>query len=195
MKRYQYPKPVTYLLYIDWNFDIAKYPVIEAHLMQYEAELVARSEVKAKRYPWFALERPRMEIQQEFAKTKIVFPDIASAASYTIDTNGSYLSNTGYIIPLDDKFLLGILNSSIMDVFFRSLSNTIRGGYLRFIRQYVEQLPIPAATAAEQAAIAALVTQILAAKAADPAADTREAEAQVDALVAALYGVALPTPG
>ena len=61
----------------------------------------------------------------------------------------------------------------------------------------VSQLPIPAATPAEQAAIAALVQQILAAKAADPtghgpAADTAAPEAAVDALVAALYGVALP---
>jgi len=40
--------------------------------------------------------------------------------------------------------------------------------------------------------VAALVEGILAAKAADPAADTRAAEAAVDAAVAALYGVALP---
>ena len=51
------------------------------------------------------------------------------------------------------------------------------------------------ATPAEQAAIAALVQQILAAKAADAAADTRAAEAAVDAAVAALYGVALPGSG
>lgn len=40
----------------------------------------------------------------------------------------------------------------------------------------------------EQAAIAALVTQILATKAPDPAADTAAA-AQIDALVAGLYGL------
>ena len=53
-------------------------------------------------------------------------------------------------------------------------------------------LSIPAAPAAGQAAIAALVQQILAAKAADPAADTAAPEAAVDAAVAALYGVGLP---
>ena len=46
----------------------------------------------------------------------------------------------------------------------------------------------------EQAAITALVTGIRVAKTADPAADTRAAEAAVDAAVAVLYGVALPGP-
>ena len=46
----------------------------------------------------------------------------------------------------------------------------------------------------EQAAIAALVTGIRVAKTADPAADTRAAEAAVDAAVVVLYGVALPGP-
>ena len=102
------------------------------------------------------------------------------------------MANTGYFLPVDDLYLLGVLNSSTINVYFRSLSASIRGGYLRFFKQYVEQLPIPAATPAEQAAIVALVQQILAAKAADPAADTAAPEAAIDAAVAALYGVALP---
>ncbi|TGE17224.1 hypothetical protein [Hymenobacter elongatus] len=57
---------------------------------------------------------------------------------------------------------------------------------------YIGQLPIPAATAEEQAHIAGLVQQILAAKAHNAAADTAALEAQTDAAVVALYGVALP---
>jgi len=41
---------------------------------------------------------------------------------------------------------------------------------------------------AQQAEIAALVEQVLAAKAADATADTAALEQQIDALVAALYG-------
>jgi len=102
------------------------------------------------------------------------------------------LANTGYFLPIDDLFLLGVLNFSLIDVYFRSLSASIRGGYLRFFKQYVEQLPIPTATPAEQAAIAALVQQVLDAKAADATADTAAPEAAIDAAVAALYGVTLP---
>ena len=60
---------------------------------------------------------------------------------------------------------------------------------MRWKTPHVSIFPIPTATPAQQAAIAALVEQILAARAADPAADTAALEAEVDALVAALYGL------
>lgn len=129
---------------------------------------------------------------EEFEASKIIFPDIASRNQFTIDENGLYLDMTAFFIPGNDKYLLGVLNSKAVLYFFDTISSSIRGGFLRWKKQYVELIPIPAATPAEQAAVAALVTGILAAKAADPAADTREAEAAVDAAVAALYGVALP---
>ena len=55
--------------------------------------------------------------------------------------------------------------------------------------QYVSQLPIPTATAAEQAAIAARVESILAAKAGDVAADVAALEREIDELVYALYAL------
>ena len=51
---------------------------------------------------------------------------------------------------------------------------------------------IPAATPKQQAAIAALVEQTLAAKAADATADTSALEAAIDALVYRLYGLEYP---
>ncbi len=192
IKRYQQPKPNSYLLYIDWHFELAKYPVIEAHLMQYEAELKSRSEVKAKRYPWFALERPRMEIQKGFEKPKILWQEIATYQAFTLDANGNYSNNKTFFIAADNLFLLGVLNSAIAYIFLKDVTPKMAGGTLAMQIPYVSQLPIPAATPAQQAGISGLVAGILAAKAADPAADTRAAEAAVDAAVAALYGVALP---
>ena len=192
VKRYQQPKPVTYLLYIDWNFNLAKYPVIETHLMQYEAELKARSEVKAGRYPWYALERPRMDIQKQFEKPKIIIAAFSKHAPYAYDKQGLYSNDKTTIIATDDLFLLGVLNSALTDHYFKSIGSKLQNDFFEYKPKYLSQLPIPAATPAEQAAIAALVTGILAAKAADPAADTAAAEATIDAAVAALYGVALP---
>lgn len=142
-------------------------------------------------YKWYEVQ-DSIDYWQEFKKPKIMSPDIGSSLSFTLDANQNYLANTSCFITTDNLFLLGVLNSSSIDVFFRSLTNTIRGGYLRFFKQYLDQLPIPAATAGEQAAVAALVAQVLAAKAADAAAGTQALETQIDALVAGLYGVALP---
>uniref|UniRef100_UPI001C1E45FB type IIG restriction enzyme/methyltransferase n=1 Tax=Hymenobacter siberiensis TaxID=2848396 RepID=UPI001C1E45FB len=206
VKRYQQSKTEKYLLFMRRGIDPEKYPAVMAHLEQFRKQLEPRpkhlSDKAAAEWPgrkpgtykWYEVQ-DSIEYWQEFEKPKICFPDIAPILSFTLDVSGACLANTGYFLPIDDLFLLGVLNSSLIDVYFRSLSASIRGGYLRFFKQYVEQLPIPAATPAEQAAIAALVQQILDAKAADPTADTTAPEAAVDAAVAALYGVALPAAG
>ena len=192
VKRYQQPKAANYLLYIDWNFDLPKYPAIEAHLRQFEKELKARSEVKAKRYPWYALERPRMEIAKDLGKPKIIIPGLASRAPYAFDKNGLFSNNSTSFIPTDDLFVLGVLNSAAADFYFKSTGQEMKDKFFQYKPKDMSQIPIPAATPAEQAAIAALVQGILDAKAANPTADTSAPEAAVDAAVAALYGVPLP---
>ena len=62
-----------------------------------------------------------------------------------------------------------------------------KGGRLRFFTQFVEEIPIPNASAAEQAAIAALVQQCLASKQRNPKADTTALEREIDRLVYELY--------
>ena len=52
-----------------------------------------------------------------------------------------------------------------------------------------KKLPIPDVDAKAQAPIVKLVDQILAARRANPAADIAALEKQVDAMVAAIYGV------
>jgi len=90
---------------------------------------------------------------------------------------------------MNDLSLLAILNSKIALGFIKSTSSEVRGGFLRWKRQYLSQLPIPAATPEQQAEIASLVEQVLAAKAADAAADTTALEQQIDERVTALYGL------
>lgn len=79
----------------------------------------------------------------EFEKPKIILPDISIRGNFTIDEEGKYYCvNTTYIIQSSDKYLLGILNSMLITYFYRNLSSTYRGGYLRFIYQYLIQIPI-----------------------------------------------------
>ena len=82
------------------------------------------------------------------------------------------------------KFYLGILNSKLMDFYFRIFnSNTqVSSGELN-------SLPIFIASSAQQQPIIALVDKILAAKKADVGADTSELEKQIDELVYDLYGL------
>ena len=71
-----------------------------------------------------------------------MLPDISLKGNFTFDDDGHYSANTAYIIGNSDKYLLGILNSRLTTFIYRGMSSTYRGGYLRFIQQYLEQLPI-----------------------------------------------------
>jgi hypothetical protein len=79
---------------------------------------------------------------------------------------GIYCVNTAYIIGSEEKYLLGILNSKLMNYYYRSISSTYRGGYLRYIYQYLAQLPIIKSEKTDEPYIKLenLVDQILSAK-------------------------------
>ncbi|MBP5696887.1 MAG: N-6 DNA methylase [Treponema sp.] len=87
---------------------------------------------------------------------------------------------------VDLRYLLGVMNSKYASV----LIDTIRGaGNIDVNPEYIRNIPIPSATPAQQKPIIALVDKILAAKKANPQADTSKEEAEIDRLVYALYGL------
>ena len=86
---------------------------------------------------------------------------------------------------IDLRFILGILNSRYTKV----LLDDIRSGDYHIYPEHVRRIPIPSATTEQQQPIIDLVDTILAAKAADPQADTSDFESQIDQLVFDLYGL------
>ncbi|MBG8556099.1 type IIG restriction enzyme/methyltransferase [Hymenobacter guriensis] len=188
IKRYLQPKTSDYILLIDWKFELDKYPSIKKHLLQFEEALKNRSEVKAGNHPWFALERPRSEAKSEFTKHKIIYNAFQVKPAFTIDTASHFSNNATYIIPTADLYLLGCLNSKVVWFQTSQICISIRGGYQLLFDNF-KNISIPTATPEQQSEIAALVEQVLAAKAADATADTAGLEQQIDTLVAALYGL------
>jgi len=78
------------------------------------------------------------------------------------------------------------LNSSLIWWFYLNISSIIRGGFVRFIAQYMEQLPIPNASTKERTPITQRVKTILA----DPESpDVHRLEVEIDDLVFDLYGM------
>ena len=189
VKRYRSLKSDKYLLYIPWDFNMGAYPSIESHLLPFKSELEKRPEVQKNRYPWFALRRYASEWVDEFKRPKIMSAAMSQNAPFTLESDGHFSNDKTNIIVSDSLFLLGVLNSTPTDFYFKSISSTKANGYFEYKPVYLSQLPIPAATAEQQAPIVALVEQVLAAKAASPAADTQALEQQLDTLVARLYGL------
>ncbi len=185
IRRWHVEQIEEWLIYATWELDISLYPVLEEHLSQWKQRLASRPECKEGRHNWWCLSRYAADYFREFEKPKLVFPDIAKEARFAFDLTGAYLGNTAYIIPVNDLYLLGVLNSNAVEEFYIELSAQVRGGYLRFIRQYVEQIPIPTAPESERQTIAALVQKCLNAK----GIGCEAWEQEINARVAALYGL------
>lgn len=88
-------------------------------------------------------------------------------------------------------YVVASLNSAITDWWFRKIYETtkVSGGYFDLNGKQIESIPIPNATNEQQKCIAAKVDAILAAKKADPNADTSALEAEIDDFVFDLYGL------
>jgi len=120
-----------------WKWLQQNYPAVANHLSVFKLKGIKRFD---KGEFWWELRA--CEYYHEFEKNKILLPDIALRMQATYDTESYFCGNTAYIIPVEDKFLLGILNSNLIQFCYSKLSSSIRGGYLRFIRQYLETIPV-----------------------------------------------------
>jgi hypothetical protein len=129
------------------------YPGVWVYLLSNRKTLESRERGKWKHDRWYALGRNQNLNQME--QIKILTPSIASSASFTLDETEFYYfvgsgggGGGGYGITLinDDlseyKYILGLLNSKLLDFYLKSYSSTFRGGYFAYNRQYIEKLPI-----------------------------------------------------
>ena len=110
------------------------------HNTYYRLQIAAEKRYDKGEYWW---ELRTCDYYDEFEKPKIIYLDISIGGNFTLDENGGiYSANTTYILGSSDRYLLGILNSSLMSFFYGELTAIYRGGYLRFFTQYTSLLPI-----------------------------------------------------
>jgi len=155
IKRYEPPVSDKFLIFTRHGVDIDEYPAIKKHLNQFKEQLMPKprnwkgDEWRGRKpgsYEWYEIQ-DTIDYYAEFERPKIVLPDISKRGDFTIDSAGSYCGNTIYIICSSDEYLLALLNSRLMTFCYKCLSASIRGGYLRFFTQYLNQLPICAKSA------------------------------------------------
>ena len=83
----------------------------------------------------------------EFEKEKIVWQDMAGSPSFVYDKRGYYTLQTAYIMTGSNlKFLLGVLNSKVAMFYLAQIAYSLSNGDLRWIKQYVERIPVPSIT-------------------------------------------------
>ncbi|MDE0401164.1 MAG: hypothetical protein OXL96_25495 [Candidatus Poribacteria bacterium] len=85
----------------------------------------------------------------------------------------------------DYKFLLGVLNSHLINWYFINFLSE----NLHFYPSDAKELPIPDVTLKQQKPIIELVNRIIKAKNKNTKADTKQFEAKIDELVYHIYGL------
>jgi N-6 DNA Methylase./Eco57I restriction endonuclease. len=150
VKRYQPLHSDKFLIFTRRGIDIRQYPAIEQYLKQFKTELMPRpvdwkgdkwSGRKPGSYKWYEIQ-DSIDYYKEFEKPKIIIPAIVRSASYAYDKTGFYSNDKTSIIPTNDLYLLGILNSKVSDVVIYNISSTKQGGYYEYKPMYVSQIPI-----------------------------------------------------
>jgi hypothetical protein len=121
-----------------------KHPLAFAYLASNKSKLTSREKGRFKGENWYAFGYPKS--MTLFQQPKIIVPDYNNVASFTYDINGYYYK-TGYGVIINTKdispyYVLGLLNSPLLFMYLASVSTTLRGGYVRFWTQFIEQLPI-----------------------------------------------------
>lgn len=155
----------TYLIYAYHGIRIADYPSVQKHLLEYRSYKDKKGNTvgldhRATEQEWFELQQPQMAYRKWFDGRKILYPEIGKTVRFVLDEENRYLNNKCFFLPTDDWYLLGVLNSASVFAYLKEVCATLgdkdMGGRLEFRAQYMEQLPIPDASAADRKQVSAL---------------------------------------
>ena len=125
-----------------------KFPCCWAYLLENKKYLENREDGKMKGEKWYAF--GRTQALEVIASKKIITPDIAPSAAYSLDTEGQYYFSGGAaggygIIPkadIDSLYLMALLNSSLIDWYHHQISTNFRGGYFSYESRFIKDIPI-----------------------------------------------------
>lgn len=185
----------SYVIFTYHGIDIGKYKEVLDYLMPFKKKLENRA--TSGNHKWYELQQPQTGIFKHFEKEKIISTDIAKRCEFTLDDTKSFIDATIFCIPLKDLYLLALLNSSLIEAYYKSISSIVRGNFLRFKKIYLYKMPIKKITTHEQKPFISLVENIFTiTKQADYTVNEEkqkrvlDIQKKLDGMVYELYGLA-----
>ena len=173
------------------RFFRARYPKIWQHLTNYAGQsarghgLINRDNMGD--YWW---ELRSCTYYHVFEREKLMWREISKTGMFVYDTQKFYPLSTVFVMTgASIQYLLAVLNSHLISWYMPNIAVNLGDTGLRWRKTYVEKIPIPKISKAEQVPFIQLVKKITAAKQTDPAADTTVDEKKIDRLVYQLYGL------
>jgi len=172
--------------------ELKDYPRARSYLETHREELSRRKYVLEAGRRWYEIWVPHDP--RDWAKPKIVFPDIAEEPRFSLDSTGAVVHGNCYWITLHPGFhldwlflILGVANSSFITKYYDlAFHNKLYAGRRRFMTQYVRHFPLPDISLPASRKIVALASRLVG-KVNHPA--RQDWEAAIDALVWDSFGL------
>ena len=204
IQRYSAKWAGLYLIYARKGIDFTRYPAVYRHMESHRDGL----ERKRGANKWYELQAsPSAKTDALLPKDKIVWGNLANRPKFAYAAGGTVINAPSTMLTPYDPYLLAVLNSSLVDWYFKLIGVERDGGYYEYKPMFIERIPVPPASASKRAELAGLVERILSAKASvgrasasgmagrasasglAGRASASGMESQVDELVLELYGL------
>ena len=164
IRRWGVAKPVdksrsigdSWLIFACRRIEIDRYPAIRKHLEKYKSALSKRTG----KQKWYELPATKSNAEH-FTQTKLVCPNSYDHQTFAVDTEGFYCGDTCYLVPTQETWLCGLLNSRAVEWFYSQTSNQLSGDYLRARSRYMQQIPIPDLTPTQKSLIGKIVDYLI----------------------------------
>lgn len=128
-----------------FKLDIDKYQGIQNHLLKFGIERLEQNGEKGSRKKtnnkWFETS-DSINYYEYFSKPKIMYQTFQVKPCFIFDDSGMYCNNSMWIIPTENKALLGVLNSKMGWWLIGKFCTQIQNGY-QLIWKYFGQIPVP----------------------------------------------------
>lgn len=168
--------------------ELSDYPQASAYLNLHRTRLEGRNYVVDSGRRWYEIWVPQQP--SEWARPKVVFPDIAEHPRFFLDSTGAVVNGDCYwMAPAAAAsrewllLILAVANSTFATSFYDArFHNKLYAGRRRFITQYVNEFPLPDPTTQSGARLIELAETLVAGGGPD-------LETEVDELVWEAFGV------
>jgi len=144
-----------------------KYPKTWNYFNENKETLEGREDGKMRHSGWHGYVYPKA--LDVMALPKIFTPDLSPRAAFSLDSSGENFFTGGvaggYGILVrpeySPEFVLGLLNSSVLDWFHHHGATQMRGGWYSYESRFIRNLPIAAANPIQQSAVATVASALL----------------------------------
>ena len=156
IRRWQVAKPDSWLIFSYRRIEINRYPAIRKHLEKYRSALSKR----VGKQKWYELPTSKSDAEL-FTQTKLICPNSYDHQTFAVDRDGFYCGDTCYLIPTEEIWLCGLLNSRVVEWFYSQASKQLTGDYLQARSRYIQEIPIPDLTSEQKGMIGKIVDYLI----------------------------------